>query len=186
MLRDGLQWASLKRAKRCLGCGHDFADGEGYFSMIFMGGEAIAREDYCASCRERVEPGKRERYISYWQGRFKAAPPRQREEPIAKSTVERLLRKYLNAQDPSHVNFRYILALMMERKKRLVPRDRVIEPGTGKSIIVYELPDSGESFFIEDPGLGIHQAKEVQKQVRDLLALENVSSGRGTCRQSSS
>jgi len=174
MLRDGREWASLKRAKRCLGCGRDFADGEGYSSMIFMGEEAIAREDYCGSCWERVEPGKREKYISYWQGRYKAGPPKQREEPIARSAVERLLRKYLNAQDPPHVNFRYILALMMERKKRLIPRDKVIEPGTGKKIIVYELPGSGESFLIEDPGLGIHQAKEVQKQVRELLALENV------------
>lgn len=174
MLRDGREWASLKRAKRCLGCGHDFTDGEDYFSMIFMGGESITREDYCASCWEQVEPGKRERYISYWQGRYKAEPPKQREEPIAKSTVERLLRKYLNAQEPFHVNFRYILALMMERKKRLIPRDKVIEPVTGRKIIVYELSDSGESFLIEDPGLGIHQAKEVQKQVRDLLALENV------------
>lgn len=174
MLRDGREWASLKRAKRCVGCGHDFADGEGYFSMIFMGEETLAREDYCNSCWERVEPGKREKYISYWQGRYRAEPPKQEEEPIAKSAVERLLRKYLNAQEPPHVNFRYILALMMERKKRLIPRDKVIEPGTGRKIIVYELPDSGESFLIEDPGLGLHQAKEVQKQVKELLALENV------------
>jgi len=173
-VKSTMEWAGLKRAVRCVSCTRNFEDGEGYCSMLFMGGDGLVREDYCTPCWDGTDQGRRAQAISHWLGRFKAEAPKQKEELIAKSAVERLLRKYLVSREPAHVNLCYILALMMERKKRLMPRDRVTEQVTGRKIIVYELAETGESLFIEDPGLHVSQAKEVQKQVKELLDQEGV------------
>ena len=174
MARNPREWNSLKRAKRCVRCARDFADGEQYASMLFAREDDYLREDYCAKCRAALDGGKPSAALSSWRGRFKPEPPKAKEEPISRSTIERLLTKYLESREPTHVNFTYILALMLERKKKLLPRDRIVEPGTGRRLVVYEFPGSGETILVEDPGLGVGQAKEVQKQVRELLDLEGV------------
>ncbi len=171
-----MDWKCIKRAKGCLSCGRAFSDGEKFYSILFREKDEFPREDYCIACWERLDSGKRESSLSCWQGYYKAEPPKSKEEAIAKSVVERLLRKYLDSDDPSHVNVRYILALVMERRKKLIPRDRVVDPETGKKIIIYELAGDGETFLIEDPGLELKHTKEVQRQVRELLEREGVKS----------
>lgn len=174
MGRNPKEWNGIKRAKRCVRCARDFGDGEQYSSMLFVRDGFYLREDYCAPCRAALDGGKPAEALSAWRGRFKPEPPRESEEPIARSTIERLLGKYLQSREPAHVNFSYILALMLERKRKLLPRDRVVEPGTGRKLTVYECSGSGETLLVEDPGLGIGQAREVQRQVRELLDLEGV------------
>lgn len=155
-------------------CSRDFSDGERYETFLFAVAGSYLREDYCAACRAALDAGRRAAALSSWKGRCRPEPPKEKEEPIARSTVERLLRKYLESREPAHVNFSYILALMLERKRKLLPRDRVVEPGSGRRLVVYELAGSGETLLVEDPGLGVGRAKEVQRQVRELLALEGV------------
>jgi hypothetical protein len=174
MARNPREWNGLKRARRCSRCSRDFADGDLYASLLFARGDDYVREDYCAECRAARDGEKPLAALSSWRGRFRPEPPTTKEEPIPRSTIERLLTKYLESREPAHVNFSYILALMLERKKKLLPRDRMVEPGTGRRLVVYEFSGSGETLLVEDPGLGVGQAKEVQKQVRELLDLEGV------------
>lgn len=169
-----MDWNNLRRAKTCFGCERRFTDGEGYYTLLFLNVSELTREDYCMSCGEKLDSSRREQCLSSWQGRYKAEAPKAREEPIARSVVERLLRKYLHSGDPSCVNVRYILALMMERKRKLIPRDRIVDPSSGGTVIVYELSTSGETFLIEDPGLELKHTREVQKQVRELLEREGI------------
>ena len=167
-----MEWSSLKRAKRCLDCERAFLDGEDYYSLLFLVDSVISRKDFCPACWRGVDSGKMELCLSRWQGRYKAEIVKQKEEPIAKSIVERLLRKYLHSDEPEHVNVCYILALLMERKKKLLARDTFVEPGSSKRLIVYEIPKSGETFLVEDPGLDLSRSKEVQRQVKKLLESE--------------
>lgn len=177
MARNPQEWHSIRRAKSCVRCAREFGDGEQYSSLLFAREGGYLREDYCAPCRAALDPDGSSfgaAALSSWRGRFRPEPPKEREEPIARSTIERLLGKYLQSREAAHVNFSYILALMLERKRKLLPRDRVVEPGTGRRLIVYECQGSGETLLVEDPGLGIGQAREVQRQVRELLDLEGV------------
>jgi hypothetical protein len=80
----------------------------------------------------------------------------------------------MHSDEPAHVNVRYVLALQMERKKKLIARDAFLEPATSKKMIVYEMPASGETFIIEDPGLQLANAREVQRQVKELLETEGI------------
>ncbi|MDD5557585.1 MAG: hypothetical protein PHN82_10120 [bacterium] len=168
------EWSVLKRARRCLACGTPFADGDGYSSVLLEGGEELAREDYCAACWGGLAAGKRDGCLSCWRGRFREEPAKAREEAIGGTAAERLLRRYAESAEPAHVNLRYILAVMLERRKKLIPRDTIVEGGGGRRIIVYEFAGSGESILVEDPGIGLSQAREVQEQIRSLLDAEGV------------
>lgn len=169
-----MEWNKLKRARGCLSCGRAFGDGEGYHSLLFWEDGEMAREDYCDGCAGPPHGRERRRFLSQWQGRYRVEPEKPKQELIAKSVVERLLRKYIDSDDPAHVNVLYIICLMMERKKKLVSRDSMTDPESSKRLIVYEMPKTGETFLVEDPGLRLSQAREVQKQVRALLEKEDV------------
>ncbi len=62
---------------------------------------------------------------------------------------------------------RYILALMLERKKVLRQIER--QRQEGGSTLVYEHLPSGEAWLIEDPGLKLGELSAVQEEVAHLL-----------------
>ncbi len=95
------------------------------------------------------------------------APPPP--EAIQKENAETLLRKLVESTDPSHAAARYILAVMLERKKLLKHRDTVTD-AQGNELLIYEHAQSGESFTVPDPHLRLDQLAEVQEHVAELLA----------------
>jgi hypothetical protein len=103
-------------------------------------------------------------------------PPPPPPEAIQKETAETLLRKLVESTDPAHEAARYILAVMLERKRILKHRDTVREEN-GTDLLVYEHARTGESFTLPDPHLRLDQLTHVQEEVAALLqpAHENVT-----------
>jgi len=141
------------------------------------------RRDFCLGCwdsKPQFQP--EEELISWWLSIVRIHPPKPEEEPIKRSQAEQLLRKYLALSDRRYVNFCYILALMLERRrvlsqKHVIEEDRrppvgLSEGKRGRTIIVYEHAKTGETFLIEDPHLTLSQIEEVQVQVKEILDSE--------------
>jgi hypothetical protein len=82
----------------------------------------------------------------------------------------------MKENDPASLRSRYILALMLERKKllRQVDRQRSEEILT---ILVYEHLPTGEVWLIEDPGLKLNELTSVQSEVAALLGAAEVREG---------
>jgi hypothetical protein len=78
------------------------------------------------------------------------------------------LRRMVTENAPSTRNARYILALMLERKKVLRQMERQKQEGV--SVLVYEHIPSSEVWLIEDPGLKLGELTAVQEEVTKLLA----------------
>jgi hypothetical protein len=76
-----------------------------------------------------------------------------------------MLRRLLESNDPAHVNTRYLLAVMLERKRILRP-----QPSVEKGILVYEHARTGETFLIVDPALSLSDLVAVQEEVSALLS----------------
>jgi hypothetical protein len=63
---------------------------------------------------------------------------------------------------------RYILALMLERKRIL--KEREVKRGEDGTLTrIYEHPKTGDIFVIPDPELRLDQVAEVQQQVAEQL-----------------
>ena len=106
--------------------------------------------------------------IASWRTEYEkpqAAPARP--EIASKESAEGLLRR-LSEEDQEHTEHaRYILTLMLERKKLLVPKERKhTESGI---MLLYEHRKTGEVFIIRDPELRLDEIEAVQEEVALLL-----------------
>jgi hypothetical protein len=158
------EWDIQSRADACTACQRPFADKEAYHSLLSVDGTGYARRDLCGAC---FASASRDAVISYWQGEYKLPPPPP-PEAIQKETAETLLRKLVESTDPSHEAARYILAVMLERKRVLKHRDTVHEEN-GSDLLIYEHARTGESFTLPDPHLRLDQLTHVQEEVAALL-----------------
>jgi len=158
------EWDIQNRSHACTGCRQAFADKQAYHTLLSFGADGYQRQDLCATCYGQAG---REGVLSYWQGEYKVPPPPP-PEAIQKDTAETMLRKLVASTDPAHAGARYILAVMLERKRILKHRDTT-QDAAGNDLLVYEHGQTGESFTVPDPQLRLDQLQEVQQQVADLL-----------------
>ncbi len=156
-------WDIQPRSSACSACGQSFADKAAYHTLLSFDAEGYKRRDLCHGC---LPSAPRDAVISCWQGEYRI--PMVAPEPIQKETAETWLRKLVGSDDPSKAGVRYILAVMLERKKILRHRDTV-KTEDGTDILVYEQAITGESFTVPDPHLRLDQLEEVQRQVAELL-----------------
>src|SRR5437867_10865437 len=148
------EWDIQPRSHVCTGCQQPFADKQNYHTLLSVSGEGYQRRDLCVAC---YPAAPRDGVLSYWQGEYKLPPPPP-PEPIQKDTAETLLRELVDSNDAGHAAARYILAVMLERKKILKHRD------TAEDVLIYEHATSGESFTVPDPHLRLDQLEAVQQQ----------------------
>lgn len=157
-------WDIKGRSEACAVTGRPFADGEYFYTLLFHDGGGFTRQDLSDEAwkerNDNIQP------FSYWRARFEPvltpAP-----EPLAKQTAEDLLRRYLHKDDAHFTNARYILALMLERK-RVLKQIEAKETEEGRTLI-YEHVKTGEVFVIPDPHLQLGELETVQNEVAMLL-----------------
>ena len=159
------EWNIQARALQCAKTGKPFEKGERIFSALYWKDGQYQRVDLCAeawqSRNDNIEP------LSAWQTEFVPPPPPEA-EALKKDDAESLLRRLVAENAPGTRNARYILALMLERKKVLRQIERQKQEGV--SVLVYEHLPSGEVWLIEDPGLKLGELTAVQDEVARLLA----------------
>ncbi len=101
----------------CRGCGRELAAGEEFVAVLLDGGQEFRREDFCAACWQS-RPDERAEVFSIWRSRV--PPPA---EPKKKVVDAELLVEFFNKleghEEPLKVNSRFVLALMLMRKKLL-------------------------------------------------------------------
>src|SRR5438132_2976093 len=158
-------WTIQHRSTQCAATGRPFADGEYFYTLLFYKKGEFHREDLSEEAfkdrKNTVEP------FSFWRAKFEPPPPAQ-PDAVNKQTAEDLLRTYMLESGPEHSNARYILALMLERK-RLLKEVEVKRGDDGSLTRIYENGKTGEVFVIPDPELRLDQVEELQAQVAGLL-----------------
>ena len=155
------EWEIKCRAHCCARTGKQFGQGEYFYTLLFRDGEGFRREDISeeawANRNENIEP------FSFWRSKYEA--PASAPDLLAKDDAESLLRRLIANQDPASANARYILALMLERKRILRPVE-----SSDASLLVYEHAATGESFVVANPDLSLESIPAIQNEVYDMLA----------------
>jgi len=158
-------WNIRSRAEACDVTRKPFEEGEIFYTALFRDGDGFRRADMCeeAWTTRSADPSATVAFSS-WRSKFEppALPP---PEPLQRDDAEGMLRRLLESNDPSHVNTRYLLAVMLERKRILRPH-----PSADKGTMVYEHARTGETFLIADPGLSLADLVAVQEEVSALLS----------------
>ncbi len=184
-----------KRAGGCSACGHEFAVGEEYHSALRLdaaapappepppeetaaspedaavppvdvGGLPFSRVDLCASCWDAEKAGE---FFSSW----KSLVPDESEDrrPLARQidaeTIYDMFRRLEGQADPAQQKFRFILALMLMRKKRL--RFTGVADSPRGEHLVLEDRNEGITHKVLDPGLGEEEVDAMRVQIGRLL-----------------
>jgi hypothetical protein len=160
-------WTIQKRTDTCAATGRAFVADEPFYTLLFEEAGGYRREDLCEAAFQ-ARGAEAPPPFSFWRSRYTPPPP-PAPEPLGKQTAEDLLRAYMAEQTPQHTNARYLLAVMLERK-RLLREIEVRRSGDGGTVRVYEHAKTGEVFIVPDPGLRLDQLAAVQQEVSALLA----------------
>ncbi len=158
------EWNIQSRATHCATTGRSFVEGETVHTALYWKAGAYQRLDVCedawAQRNENIAP------LSSWKFAYEPPPPPP-PEALKKDDAESLLRHLMQENDPAKRNARYILTLMLERKKILKMLDR--QKNGDATILIYEHLPTGETWFIEDPHLRLAELEPVQMEVAALL-----------------
>jgi len=157
-------WEIRKRSEVCTTTNRPFHEGEFFYTAIYREGDGFRREDLSDEAWGTRPEG--DAPFSFWRSKFEMPPPPP-PEPLAKQDAEGILRKLIEENSDATKNARYILALMLERKRILKPMD-----SSDPDVLVYERAQTGETFLIPNPRLSLAQVPEVQKEVTALLGLQ--------------
>ena len=157
-------WNIRSRATACDVTGQPFTEGAIFYTVLHREGEGFRREDLCEEAwATRTADANAPAPFSSWRSKFEPpAPPPP--EPLPRDDAEGMLRRLLESNDPAHANTRYLLAVMLERKRILRP-----QPSIEKGLLVYEHARTGETFLIVDPNLSLADLVAVQEEVSALL-----------------
>ena len=161
-------WKIRTRTRNCAHSEQEFADGEPIYTALFENPETgeFTRSDYSVAAWEEVADTLEA--FSYWKSQYEAPVEKTTAKNVVqKANAESLLRRLIEEDEASTENARYILALMLERKRTLVQTDRRVTENS--VLLIYEHDVSGEVFIIRDPQLKLSEVEHVQDEVAVLL-----------------
>jgi hypothetical protein len=160
-------WTIQSRGHQCSATGRAFVEDELFYTLLFDEKTGYRREDLCEEAF-KARPADAPQPFSFWRTKYTPPPPPE-PEALGKQTAEDLLRRYMAENTPQHANARYLLAVMLERK-RILKEIEVKRADDGSRIRVYERSGTGEVFVIPDPELKLDELEAVQMEVGALLA----------------
>lgn len=161
-------WSIKARAHKCSITGRKFQLGELFHTAIFPHPEesGYLRMDFCDEAwNDREDQFKTP--FSFWQSHYEPPVAEVKVEVVTKESAEEILSRLIE-EDAEHTeNARYILALMLERKKLLIETDTQQTPTS--TLRIYQHRHSKEIYIIRDPNISLNQLESIQTEVSDLL-----------------
>ncbi|MFN0075664.1 MAG: hypothetical protein ACKVY0_04235 [Prosthecobacter sp.] len=161
-------WSIRSRAHECALTGRPFEDGESFHTTIHFDPQenGYVRRDVCNDAwAQELEQRKP---VAAWKTVYQKNIVEARPEIAPKESAQALLQRFIEDGDPRTDNARYILALMLERKRQLVQTaEKEVD---GNKMLFYENRKTGEIFIVRDPELKLDEIAQMQDEVATLLA----------------
>lgn len=164
-------WKISRRHSKCTHSGEKFADGQVFYACIFDDpeNEGFLRKDFSEEAWKELcstlQP------FSFWKTSCKYPQEDTTPEVLGNESAETMLRRMIEEDEASTENARYILALMLERKKALMPVG--VKETESSRLLLYEHRASGDVLVILDPQLKLDEVEKIQEEVSQLLDQNN-------------
>jgi len=153
---------------RCHQCERVFVVGDEYYSAVVETSEEnrLDRHDFCPACWKPETQG----FFSFWKTRIPEPEPDTRTGPrlLDFGRLMQLFEHLADASDVQAQRFRYVLALVLMRKRRLRILDARRTAGGGEALTLREV-GSGRQFTVTSPRLTEEEIRSVAARLRDIL-----------------
>jgi hypothetical protein len=151
--------------RRCAITGRELRPGEKYWCVLIDEGGKFVRNDYAAEAWQ----GPPANAFSFWAGRVPAQDQKARlriDDDLLMDCFNRLEGQL----EPERVNFRYVVALLLMRRKRL--RFEEARTEDGQEVLRLRCTRTGAEHDVVNPGLTEEQMIAVQDEVFKVLGWE--------------
>jgi len=155
-------WEIDKPVGQCYGTGRKIECGEEYFGALIETEQGLQRRDFSVEYWEREKPG----VFCYWKTKLASSEQKKRvfvDDAMLMAFFERLA----NEIEQERVNFRFVLALILMRKRRL-KYDSVVFEGDKE---IWRLRVTGDKQIVEvvNPHLDEGQIEQLSSQIGQIL-----------------
>jgi hypothetical protein len=151
--------------RRCAATGRELQPGEKFFTALLEEGERFLRKDYSSEAWQGPPHGT----FSFWSGRV-PAPEGGRRKTIDDDVLAECFARLEGEADPAKVNFRYVVALLLMRRKRFKFEEARMEQG--QEVLTVRCVRTGARHDVVNPRLTEEQMTEVQEEVFKVLGWE--------------
>jgi len=155
-------WQVEHTTGRCAVTGRELAEGEEYYAVLFEEGESFRRADYSVDGWSGPPEG------SYCHFRTRVPVKEKKRRLLADNAVLlNFFSRLADEEDPSRIRFRFVLALILMRK-RLVRYD-TSQVRDGQEYWRMTVPSDQSVHEVVNPRLTDDQIEDVSRQISAIL-----------------
>jgi hypothetical protein len=151
--------------RRCSQSGRELQPGEKFYSVLLEEGGKFSRLDYGSESWQGPPPGA----FSFWSGRVPPLEP-NRKPRIDDDLLLDCFNRLEGQTEPGRVSFRYVVALLLMRRRRLKFEEARTE--NGQEVLCLRCARSGARHDVVNPGLTEEEMTAVQDEVFKVLGWE--------------
>lgn len=159
------EWEINKPLGQCCGTGRKIAYGEEYFAALVETEQGLERRDFCSDYWQSERPEA----FCYWRTRL--ADPREKKQMfIDDEMLMSFFQRLAGETAEEKVNFRFVLALILMRKRHL-KYDSSVTEGDKE---VWHLRVAGADRFVDvvNPHLTEKQIEQLSSQISVILQVD--------------
>ena len=160
------EWEINKPLGQCYGTGRKIEYGEEYFGALVETGEGLQRRDFCADYWEKEKPN----VFCYWKTRL--PHPNQKKQIFVDDEMLMAFFERLDKEtEQEKINFRFVLTLVLMRKRRLKYDSSRIEDE--REIWRLRIVGSDKQFVeVINPHLDDEQIEQLSSQLSQILRVD--------------
>ncbi len=148
--------------RRCAASGRALQAGERFYSVLLEEDGKLVRRDYSSEAWQGPPPGA----FSFWSGRI-SADLGQRQPQIDDDMLLECFDRLQGNIEPERISFRYVLALLLMRRKRL--RFEEARTDGDEEYLHLRCSRTGNLHRVLNPGLTEEEMAAVQDEVFKVL-----------------
>jgi hypothetical protein len=156
------EWKFQRKRGLCAGCERAYLEGEQHFSLLSVADGELARDDLCPACFAGRDGAQS---LLWWRTRHTVA--RDKRLRLNFEALEALFLKLEGAREPKLRELRYVLCLLLMRKRRL--KVRRIERGNEGDYFVVSRPRRAEELLVCAYDFTPERLEELKQELRTLF-----------------
>jgi hypothetical protein len=158
----GMDYQIQPNSRRCVATGRELQAGERFFSALVEENHSFVRKDYCTEAWRGPPSGA----FSFWTGKVSASDDRTKPR-FDDDLLEECFTRLEGQAEQSRVNFRYVVGLLLMRRRRFRYETSVHENGVEKMILRCLRTD--QKHEVVNPHLTDDEMAQVQEEVFNVL-----------------
>jgi hypothetical protein len=159
------EWEVSKPLGQCSGTGKKIEYGEEYFAALVETPDGLQRRDFSSEYWQQQKPN----VFCYWKTRL-PEPGRKKQIFVDDEMLMAFFERLEKENEQQRINFRFVLMLVLMRKRRLKYDCSKTEDGKE----IWRLRIVGENQFVDviNPRLDQQQIEQLSSQIGEILQVE--------------